>query len=142
MRSRRSISCRTFTIVARANAASGCQRVSSESAPRTSPFQLCNWVFGAVARTPAISNGSPATAAAMRNTRRRVKRASARETSLVSFTSGICHLHAERLRLAAQLRGGDQRRTPLVVIIFNLAIEALEALAGDDLACRHDRQPG
>src|SRR6266576_3473743 len=76
--------------------------------------------------------GSPATAATTRTKRRRVGRPS-------SFPSGIVHAHADRFCLAAQLDRPHQRRTSLLVKIFDLAIEALKTLGRDDLARRLDR---
>src|SRR5262245_9966224 len=117
-----------------AKAASVCQRVSSEQAPSTSPCQLCNWPFGALARTAAIISGTPATAATMRSARRRVG----------SVGLPLCMVHHRGsglwpLCLLAQLGGPHQWRAALVVIIFDLAIETLEAFRGLDLAGRLDR---
>src|SRR5262245_45376704 len=46
---------------------------------------------------------------------------------------------SRRLYGSTQLGSLDQRRTALVVIIFDLAIHALEALGGDNLARLFDR---
>src|SRR5437879_286628 len=110
-----------------AKAASGCHSVSSETAPSTSPCQLCNWPFGAVARTAAIISGRPAAAATMRKARRRV--------GCMCLPSGMvyrgdCGLRL--LRLVTQLGGPDEWRAALLVIIFDLAIEALEAFGSLD----------
>src|SRR6266550_2867278 len=136
---RRAISLRALRIVARANAASLCQRLSSDNAPSTSPCQLCTCAFGAVARTPAIISGRPAATATMRKTLRRVGDASAPAKSPApararGFPSDMFHHGRNRLCFAAQLGGLHQRRTPRLVIIFDLAVEALKALGGDDLA--------
>src|SRR6476646_8682175 len=144
MRSKRTISRRTLKIVASANAGSVCHRVSSDTASSTSPCQLYNWPLGAVARTPAIISGKPANAATMRKTRRRVGRGSAPPKSAVPAravrsASAIVHRNRNGLGLAAQLHGLHQRRAPRLVIIFDLAIEALKALGGDDFPRRLDR---
>jgi hypothetical protein len=52
------------------------------------------------------------------------------------------HLDGNRLCLAAQLGGLHQRRTPCLVIIFDLAVEALKTLGGDDFARRQNRPHG
>src|SRR5262245_29520585 len=115
-----------------AKAASVCQRVSSERAPSTSPCQLCNWPFGALARTAAIISGTPAAAATIRSARRRV--------GSMGLRSGMVHHRGSGLgRLIAQLGRPHQGRAALVVIIFDLAVEALEAFRGLDLAGRLDR---
>src|SRR4029077_14187713 len=106
-----------------------------DTAPSTSPYQLCDRGFGAVARTPAMISGRPETAATMRRKRRRVGRPS-------NCSSGIFHADADRFCLAAQPDRPHQRRTSLLVKIFDLAIEALKALARDDLARRLDRSHG
>src|SRR5438132_13009400 len=134
MRSKRSISWRTLRIVRCAKAASVCHKVSSDQAPSTSPCQVWNCPLGALARTAAISSGTPAAAARMRMARRRV--------GCVCWPSGMIHHGGSRfgfLCLIAQLGGPDQRRAALVVVVFDLAIEALEALGGLDLATRLDR---
>src|SRR6185503_8677027 len=135
IRSRRSISWRTRRIVRRANAASGCHKVISDSAPSTSPFQLCNRGFGALARTAAIIGGRPATAATMRRRRRRVRRPVGSGQPSI-FASGIVHPDIERLD---EPGGAHQRQAPRVVVVLDLAIEALKALARDDPAARLDR---
>jgi hypothetical protein len=53
--------------------------------------------------------------------------------------SGIVYPDADRLRLAAQSGGTDERRTSRVVVVLDLAIEALKALGRNDLARRLDR---
>src|SRR5262245_10031922 len=132
--SKRSISRRTRRIVRRANAASGCHRESSDSAPSTSPCHVWNRAFGAVARTVAMTTGTPATAAMTRKKRRRVGRP--------SLSSGIGYPDADRHWLAAPLGGPHQWRTSRVVVILDLAIEALKALGRDDLAGGLDRAHG
>src|SRR6266705_606006 len=137
MRSKRSISWRTLRIVRCARAASVCHKVSSDQAPSTSPCQVWNCPLGALARTAAMMSGTPAAAARMRMARRRV--------GCVCWSSGMIHHGGSRLRflgflcLIAQLGGPHQRRAALVVIVFDLAIEALEALGSLDLAARLDR---
>src|SRR5947208_16394741 len=92
-------------------------------------------------------SGRPATAATMRKTRRRVGRALAPAKSraparTVRASSDMFHHGRNGLCLAAQLGGLHKRRTPRLVIIFDLAVEALEALGGDDFARRLDRPHG
>jgi hypothetical protein len=48
--------------------------------------------------------------------------------------SGILRDACSRLTPDAQLGGLYERRAALVVVIFDLAVEALEALRGDDFA--------
>src|SRR5882724_4535722 len=135
MRSKRPISWRTLRIVRCAKAASVCHKVSSDQAPSTSPCQVWNCPFGALARTAAMMSGTPAAAAMMRMARRRVG----------CVCSGMIHHGGGRLGvlgflgLIAQLGGPHQRRAALVVIVFDLAIQALEALGSLDLAARLDR---
>src|SRR5258705_8892808 len=132
MRSKRSISWRILRIVRCAKAASVCQKVSSDQAPSTSPCQVWNCPFGAFARTAAISSGTPAAAAMMRMARRRV--------GCVCWSSGMIHHGGSRLGflgflcLIAQRGGPHQRRAKLVGILFDLAIQALEALGNLDHA--------
>src|SRR5882757_9113671 len=125
MRSKRSISWRTLRIVRCAKAASVCHKVSSDQAPSTSPCQVWNCPLGALARTAAIMSGTPAAAAMMRMARRRV--------GCVCRLSGMVHHGGNGLfLLRAQLGGPHQRRAALVVIVFDLAIQALEALRSLD----------
>src|SRR6185369_11841297 len=125
--SRRSISRHTRAIVRRANAASGCHKESSASTPSTSPCHVWNRGFGAVARTVVMTIGTPATAAATRRKRRRP-----------SLSAGIAHPDADELCLD----GACERRTSRVVVVLDLAIEALKALACDDVSRRFDRPHG
>src|SRR5262245_27280517 len=129
--SKRSISRRTRRIVRRANAASGCHRESSDSAPSTSPCHVWNRALGAVARTVAMTTGKPATAARTRKKRRRVGRPNA--------SSGIGDLDADRLFLTAHFGDPHERRTSRLVVILDLTIEALKTLGRDDLPRRLDR---
>src|SRR6185369_599118 len=122
--SRRSISRHTRAIVRRANAASGCHKESSDSAPSTSPCHVWNRGFGAVARTVVMTIGTPATAAITRKKRRRP-----------SFASGIVQPDADELCLD----GAYPRGTSRVVVILDLTIEALKTLACDDFSRRLDR---
>src|ERR1700733_6529687 len=113
-----------------ASAASVCHKVSSDNAPSTSPCQLKNCPAGAVARTAAIISGSPAAAATMLMTRRRV--------SVGTLCLSILHHRGHRNRapwICAFTALGclHQRRAALVVVVFDHAIEALEALGPDDL---------
>src|SRR5215471_18236893 len=85
-------------------------------------------------------SGTPAAAATMLRARRRVT--PALERSMLIDRSDIFHHRADRLGPPAQLRGGDERRAALVVVIFDLAIEALEAFGGLDLAGRRNRAHG
>src|SRR5258706_11900909 len=71
----------------------------------------------------------------MRKIRRRVGRASvlprpAAPARAVSSASAIVHSDGNGFCLAAELDGLHQRRASRLVIIFDLAIEALEALGG------------
>src|SRR5258706_5932186 len=80
----------------------------------------------------------------MRKIRRRVGRASvlprpAAPARAVSSASAIVHSDGNRLCLAAQLDGLHQRRASRLIIIFDLAIEALKALGGLDFPRRLDR---
>src|SRR5215470_5349172 len=117
-----------------AKAASGCHKVSSETAPSTSPCHACHWPFGALARTAAIKSGTPAAAATMRKARRRV--------GCMCLPSRMVHHRGcgpGLLCLLAQLGGPDEWRAALLVIVFDLTIEALEAFGGLDLSARLDR---
>src|SRR5215470_6894973 len=148
MRSWRAISPRTHLMVRCANAASVCHSVSSDSAPSTSPCQRNNCPDGAVARTAAISSGNPAAAAKIRMARRRVLPsfspttveeeeaakpnisdvAAAMEADRIFGPSRIFHRPGNRNaqpRLVATFRGLHERWTALVVVIFDLAIQAL-----------------
>src|SRR5258706_16182916 len=92
-------------------------------------------------------SGRPATAATTRKKRRRGGRPSARGQSGVparpaSFSSDIFRPDAERFWLTAQLDALHQRRTSLLVMVFDLAIEALKALGREDFARRLDRPHG
>src|SRR6185503_17759381 len=97
--------------VARAKAGSVCHSVSSDAVPSTSPCQPTTCAFAAVARTPAIINGRPATAAKIRRARRRVM--------CVSLRIAHRHFHGSR---AAELDRLHQRRAALLVEILDLAI--------------------
>src|SRR5947199_324545 len=83
-----------------------------------------------VARAGAMMSGRPATAAMTRNARRRVGRAAERSRSSVTaraarFSSGMFHHGGNRLFIATYFGERRQRRAALVVVIFDLAIEAL-----------------
>src|SRR5262252_4044302 len=150
MLSYRAISPRTRRIVRCASAASACHSVSSDSAPSTSPCQPNNCADGAVARTAAIISGSPTAAAQMRMTRRRVSKGMSspspqgggeQRERRTFILSRICHHRSNRItRPCVAAPGGlHQRWTALIVVIFDLAIQALKAFRSDDLTGRRDR---
>src|SRR5580693_7287586 len=77
----------------------------------------------------------------MRKARRRVTPRGAEETGVeASDMFHHCrHRNRPRVDAAAALRGLHQRRTTLVIVILDLAVQALKALRGDDLARFLDR---
>src|SRR5262249_12672278 len=74
------------------------------------------------------------TAATTRKKRRRVGRP--------SLSSDIVPPDTDRHWFAAQFSGAHQWRTSRLVVVLDLAIEALKALGGDNLACGFDRAYG